>query len=71
MSKRKSKSCQGSSGGVLADLVRGMISDFEQIGIGDEDRSISGADAVQLLNIYLPHLRRAVDGPRSAQEWHG
>ena len=48
-----------------------MISDFEQIGIGDEDRSISGADAVQLLNIYLPHLRRVVDGARPAQGRRG
>ena len=40
-----------------------MISDFEQIGIGDEDRSVSGADAVDLLNHHLPLLRAALAEP--------
>ena len=42
--------------------AREMLSDMEQLGIGNETREVNGADAVDLLNHYLPQLRRAVSG---------
>lgn len=46
----------------LERCVREMLSDMRQLGIGDETREVSGADAVDLLNHYLPQLRRTVSG---------
>jgi hypothetical protein len=40
--------------------VRNLVADLEQLGIGDETREVGGADAVDLLNHYLPQLRLAV-----------
>lgn len=40
--------------------VRNLVADIERLGVGDETREVSGADAVDLLNHYLPQLRVAV-----------
>ena len=48
----------------LEGCVRNLVADLEQLGIGDETREVGGADAVDLLNHYLPQLRLAVAEPR-------
>ena len=49
-----------STGGAIERCVRELLADIEQLGIGDEAREVNGADAVDLLNHYLPQLRAAV-----------
>ena len=46
----------------LERCAREMLSDMEQLGVGNATRDVNGADAVDLLNHYLPQLRRAVSG---------
>jgi hypothetical protein len=48
----------------LEGCVRNLVADMERLGVGDETREASGADAVDLLNQYLPQLRVAVAEPR-------
>lgn len=48
----------------LERCVRDLLADMEQIGVGEEAREVNGADAVDLLNRYLPQLRVAVAEPR-------
>ena len=48
----------------LEGCVRNLVADIERLGVGDETREVSGADAVDLLNHYLPQLRVAVAEPR-------
>ena len=47
----------------LERCVRDLLADMEQIGVGEEAREVNGADAVDLLNRYLPQLRVAVAEP--------
>ena len=42
--------------------AREILADMEQLGVGNATRDVNGADAVDLLNHYLPQLRRAVSG---------
>ena len=48
----------------LEGCVRNLVADLEQLGIADEIREVNGANAVDLLNQYLPQLRLAVADPR-------
>ena len=47
----------------VENCVRDLVADCEQLGIGNEDREVSGADAVDLLNHHLPLLRAALAEP--------
>ena len=46
----------------LSGCVAGMIGNMEALGIGDETREVNGAEAVDLLNQYLPLLREELAG---------
>lgn len=48
----------------LKGCVRELLADIERLGVGEETREVSGPDAVDLLNHYLPQLRGAVAEPR-------
>ena len=48
----------------LEGCVRNLVADVERLGVGEEARQVSGAEAVDLLNRYLPQLRVAVAEPR-------
>ena len=44
--------------------MRNLVAELEGLGVGDETREVNGAEAVDLLNRYLPQLRVAVAEPR-------
>ncbi len=48
----------------LEGCVRKLVAELEGLGVGDETREVNGAEAVDLLNRYLPQLRVAVAEPR-------
>ena len=55
---------ENETGTPLEGCVRNLVADIERLGVGDETREVSGTDAVDLLNHYLPQLRVAVAEPR-------
>lgn len=49
----------------LEGCVRNLVAELEGLGVGDETREVNGADAVDLLNRYLPQLRAGLAEARA------